>query len=201
MIKLFILLLCKQPETVIPVIIKLLFNSFLTTMTEVVTVWGFVFELPNFIKKLRVENNVAIAAEAIKLLPNLNKDINEFLRSAENTREASEKTLWYSLAELQLRINMLPLNSGMKDEFQKKLIDPLIRSGTTNEHMEAFFASILGLGWLSYRKGGKLVTIPLLANLNEELNRMYTASISRPVTYYIGLVILIAIINLIKNIY
>lgn len=181
------------------IMIKLFFDSFLTTLSEVVTVWGFVYALPIFINNLKIQNNSETAAEAIKLLSTVNKHVEDLIKSVNNNRESRINNLYFSLSELQAKTNLLPLSSETKNKFKIQLLDPLILPSDNSEKMILFFERNLGEDWRSMKE--EHVKIPFLEKLHDEFQQIYKNPSPRKWKNILWLIIVGLIINFLKNIY
>ena len=183
-------------------ICKLFFDSFLTTLTEVVTIWGFVYALPNFLQKMRAENAATIAAETLKILPNLIKKIRNLLQSVDRKRANYIDELLCTLMQFQANLDLLPLKSQIKDELQIQMINPLINSSSKNDKMISFFENTLGDEWRQQmEQNNPLIKIQYLEKLKIELNKIYKNPISAKLLSILWLIGIALIINFVKNIW
>jgi len=87
--------------------------SLLSVCAKVVTIWGFIFALPNFISQLNTTNKRTIADEALKLLLTLKLEIKKlaFCRS-EKDRGAIVSRLISYFAKLKGLLNLLQKDLG-----------------------------------------------------------------------------------------
>lgn len=151
--------------------------SFLATLTEVVTIWGFIFALPSFILQMKAENATALAKEIISVLPDLKKEIISLLKES---HAGKRRQILLQLSCLLTRVDsllaLMSLPVNMKKEVQKLLgiVKNFRHDDYPNEPMMIFLEEIFGENWRDEKeKGFDKINISFIEVLNNELHIVY----------------------------
>ncbi len=84
--------------------------SFFSTLAEVVTIWGFVYALPNFVKQIRAENATVIAGKALELWSDLNRNLRMLAEKSAESRDEIIGRFVGQLSRLVVFIGLLKLD-------------------------------------------------------------------------------------------
>lgn len=142
--------------------------SILSILTEVVTVYGFVYGLPNFIKQLSAENTLNIANRIKDSLLIVEDGIIDLAKSREHEREYAIKKLQPDLKQLHNLVRQLNVDETQQFDLSSlvKIIDDH-RMGTNDAKIK--FLNAIDPEWRNTMKGAKKskITIDFLEKLEK----------------------------------
>ncbi len=150
--------------------------SLLNIAAEVATIWGFIYALPNYFKQMKAQNASSIAAECLKLLPALNRQLIDFLNSINRDINENVKKTLNLLEEIKIRLELLKYEKNINNCIESiNLQINILKDHKDNDHEAQikFFASILGENWRTYKNSKEYLEIMQYISLKKVLKRIY----------------------------
>jgi hypothetical protein len=147
-----------------------------TIATEIATIWGFVYALPNFIKQLRMQNASETAGNALALLPQLRHADIRFISTVEKDRDKAIEELIALYLPLQGHLKLLKTQPSIQKHlsvFETKL-NTLLSHDKGNDTQKKYLYDAFGSEWYDLRQADKsTIKVNSIDDLEKDLNIIF----------------------------